>query len=90
MKPQERHRKDIINFVPSGGSRNNLEDSENVQDDLTAVELREKCPFPDPSNSQLEETDNAISDDSIPYCDADPTFAEEVRFTESFHSKFLK
>ena len=87
MKPQEKHRNDIINFVPSGGSRNNLEDSENIQDDLTAAE---KCPFPDPSNSQPEGTGHAISNDAILYCDADPTFAEEVSFTESFHSKFLK
>ena len=90
MKPQEKHRNDTINFVPNGGSRNNLEGSENIQDDLTAVELREKCPFPDTSNSQLEETDNAISDDSTACCGAGPTFAKEVSATESFPSKFLK
>ena len=90
MQPQEKHRNDIINFVPSGGSRSNLEDSENIQDDLTAAELREKCPCPDLSNCQLEETDNAISDDSTVSCGAGPTFVEEVSATESFPSIFLK
>ena len=76
MKPREKHRNDVTNFVPSGGSRNNREDSENIQNGLTTVE------FPNPSNCQLEETGHAISDDSIPYCDADPTFAEKVSFAE--------
>ena len=75
MKPQEKDRTDIINFV---------------QGDLTAVELRKKWRFSDPSNCPLEEIDNAISDDSIPFCSVGSKFDEEVSLTESFNSRCFK